>query len=133
MQIQIDFFQGLADTKTVAAGETIFRAGDPGDVMYGIREGEIDIYIENYVLETAGPGGILGEMALIDHRPRCATVIARTDCKLVPINEADFLFKVQHNPLFALFVMQASVRRLRRMADLKLQAKENRESLTVRS
>jgi CRP/FNR family cyclic AMP-dependent transcriptional regulator len=122
MKINIDFFRDVTDVRTVTAGETVFQEGDPGDVMYGVLEGTLDIIFEDQVLETVGPGGIFGEMALVDREPRCATVIAQTDCKLVAISEHDFLFKVQHNPIFALFVMQVNAERLRRETRLRLQA-----------
>jgi CRP/FNR family cyclic AMP-dependent transcriptional regulator len=113
-KIKIDFFQENADVRTAAAGETIFQEGDPGDVMYGVQEGVVNVLSGEQALETIGPGGIFGEMALIDHEPRSATVVAKTDCKLVIIDEPSFLFKVQHNPIFALYVMQVIAERLRR-------------------
>ncbi len=51
--------------------------------MYVVQEGEVDIVIRDQVVETVGPGGILGELALIDQGPRSASARARTDCKLV--------------------------------------------------
>ncbi|HEU5100134.1 MAG TPA: Crp/Fnr family transcriptional regulator [Roseiflexaceae bacterium] len=62
----------------------------------------------------AGPGGIVGEMALIDDRPRSATAVAATDCRLVPIDERRFTFLVQQTPMFALAVMRVMAERLRR-------------------
>jgi CRP/FNR family cyclic AMP-dependent transcriptional regulator len=114
MSIKIDFFHDVESVRTVAAGETIFEEGDPGDVMYGVQEGTVDILFDGQVIETVGPGGIFGEMALIDREPRCATVVAKTDCRLAAVDESNFLFKTQHNPIFALFVMQVIARRLRR-------------------
>jgi CRP/FNR family cyclic AMP-dependent transcriptional regulator len=122
MKINIDFFRDIEDVRTVVAGETVFREGDPGDVMYGVQEGTVDIIFAGQVIETVGPGGIFGEMALIDREPRCATVVAKTDCKLVSIDESHFLFKVQHNPIFALFVMQVNAERLRRETRFRLQS-----------
>jgi CRP-like cAMP-binding protein len=114
IRIKLNFFQNATDITAVAAGETIFREGDPADMMYGICEGTVEIMAGGRTLETLGPGGIFGEMALVDRSPRSATVVARTDCKLVPINEGDFLFRVQHHAMFALYVMQVLADRLRR-------------------
>jgi CRP-like cAMP-binding protein len=66
-------------------------------------------------VETVGEGGIIGEMGLIDRGPRSATAIAKTDCKLVPLNEQRFTFMVQETPNFALQVMRIMADRLRRM------------------
>ncbi len=57
-----------------AAGDVVFSEGDKGDVMYVIRSGELDIVKSGKVMETLGPGGVFGEMALIDGSPRVATV-----------------------------------------------------------
>jgi CRP-like cAMP-binding protein len=83
--------------------------------MYAVSEGEVDILVHGKVVETVGPGGILGEMALIDTKPRSATAIAQTDCKLVPISEKRFTFLIQQTPHFALQVMRVMAERLRRM------------------
>ncbi len=103
------------DIRRCAPGETVFSEGEPGEVMYVVKEGEVDIRVRDRTVETVGPGGIIGEMALIDHQPRSATAVARTECQLVPINEARFAFLVQETPFFALDVMRMMVRRLRKM------------------
>jgi CRP-like cAMP-binding protein len=95
-------------------GETIFREGEPGDRMYIVAEGQVDILTEGQLLETVNAGGILGEMALIDDKPRSATAIARVDCVLTPISRQHFLTLVERTPLFALRVMRVMAERLRR-------------------
>lgn len=99
----------------VPAGQTIFEAGQPGNLMYVIQSGSVDIMIGNKVVETAEDGYIVGEMALIDRHVRSATAIAKTDCKLVPIDQKRFTFLVQQNPYFAIEVMQVLADRLRHM------------------
>ena len=98
----------------VPAGEVIFRAGDPGDVMYLVKSGWVDISLGGEILDSVGPGGIFGEMALIGDEPRSATDVARTDCTLTPIDEARFEFLVQETPYFAVMVMRVLADRLRR-------------------
>ena len=101
----------------VPAGETIFQAGESGNLMYVIQSGSVDIIVGKQVVETADAGHIFGEMALIDHHLRSATAIAKTDCKLVPIDQKRFTFLVQQNPYFAIEVMQVLAERLRHMND----------------
>jgi CRP-like cAMP-binding protein len=60
-------------------------------------------------------GGIFGEMAMIDDGPRSATVVAKTECEVVPVDERQFLVLVRQAPFFALDVMRTLVRRLRVM------------------
>ena len=57
---------------------------------------------------------MFGEMALVDSEPRSAEAVARTDCKLVPINKKRFAFLVTETPFFALEVMQVMANRLRK-------------------
>jgi CRP-like cAMP-binding protein len=98
---------------TYRAGDTIFTVGDEADELYIIEQGEVDIRLGNRLLATLGENAIFGEMALIDDKPRSATAVARTDVKLVPVSEKQFLFLVSHTPFFALRVMRVLAGRLR--------------------
>jgi len=111
----INIFQNEHQFQSFSAGQVIFREGEPGDVMYVVQEGEVDILFEEAHLETLGPGGILGEMALIDTTARSATAVAKTDCKLAAINQTRFKVHVHYTPYFALQVMRVMADRLRRM------------------
>jgi CRP-like cAMP-binding protein len=112
----LDFiFRILNEIESFPAGQVIFKCGETGDEMYVVKEGEVDIMVGDVVVETARPGAIVGEMALIDKCCRSATAVAKSDCKLVPINEARFRFLVQQNPFFSLHVMQVMAERLRSM------------------
>lgn len=76
-------------------GEVIFRQGEPGDLVYSIVSGEVEIIREmpdgeERLLATMGPGEYFGEMALISDAARTATVRARTDVELVAMGRADF-------------------------------------------
>ncbi len=113
-----DFFSQIEKYQPFEPGQAIFREGEPGDSLYIVAEGQVDIMLGARILETVGPGGILGELALIDDKPRSASAIARTDCLLAPVNREHFLALVQRTPLFALQVMRAIANRLRRTTDL---------------
>jgi CRP/FNR family cyclic AMP-dependent transcriptional regulator len=102
------------EATSFAPGQYIFKAGDPGEAMYIVVEGEIEILDGSILLETSGQGSIVGELALIDDAPRSATAIAKTDCKLVLVDRRRFLYMVQETPLFALSVMKVLADRLRR-------------------
>ncbi len=115
MTATISLFRNATDYESFPAGQIIFQEGQPGEVMYAVSEGEVDILVHDKVIDTVGPGGIVGEMALIDTKPRSATAIAKTDCKLVPISEKRFTFLVQQTPNFALQVMRVMADRLRHM------------------
>ncbi len=97
------------------AGEDVFVQDDDGTCMYVVRSGKVSILASGMVLENIGPGGIFGEMALIDGSPRSATAVAREPTELAPIDRTAFLYLVQENPNFALEVMQLMAKRIRRM------------------
>ena len=80
--------------------------------------GTADIIVRNQVVETIEPGAIVGEMAMIDEGPRSATIIAKSDCKLLPIDKKRFDFLVQQTPNFAVHVMRVIATRLRRTDSL---------------
>jgi CRP-like cAMP-binding protein len=111
----IRLFQNATEVECFSAGQAIFTEGQPGQMMYVVNEGEVEVLIRDKVVETVGPGGILGEMALIEDKPRSATAIAKTDVKVVPIDERRFTFLVQQTPFFSLQVMRVLADRLRRM------------------
>jgi CRP-like cAMP-binding protein len=108
-------FNGNEDVRALKTGDVLFREGEPGDYMYVVISGDIEIMTRNHVLERAGAGGIVGEMALVDSSPRSATVTAVTDCEVVPVDRRGFTFMVQNTPFFALHVMGVLADRLRNM------------------
>jgi len=120
----LSMFKCISDAETYRAGEMIFREGAPGKVMYAIMDGDVELSIGKTLVEVVTIGNVIGEMALIDSRPRSATAVAVTDCRLAPINEKQFLLLVQETPFFSLYVMRVLAERLRKM-DAALAA-ENR-------
>ena len=101
---------------TVQPSEPVFRAGDRGGVMFVLLEGTATVLVGGSVVEDAGPGALFGEMGLIDQaEKRSATVIAKTQCRLVPVDLDRFHQLVRRTPQFASYVMKTIVARLRRM------------------
>ncbi|MBV8031222.1 MAG: cyclic nucleotide-binding domain-containing protein [Betaproteobacteria bacterium] len=115
MPVTIDLFRNETETANFDEGEVIFREGDPGDAMYVVVEGSVKLEIRGQLLDTVGPGGVLGEMALVEKAPRVATATALTAIRLAAIPEKRFLFMVQQTPHFALQILRVVVERLRRM------------------
>jgi CRP-like cAMP-binding protein len=111
----VDLFRNAENAEPLAAGQIVFTAGDSGDLMYVVVEGTIEILVNDVAVEQLGPGGVFGEMALLDTETRSATAIAKTDCKVAPITRKRFEFLVQQTPHFALQLMRIMADRLRRM------------------
>jgi CRP-like cAMP-binding protein len=109
------FSRNESDLLRVPAGGTVFREGEPGDAVYVVLDGKVELRLGGRLVETVGPGGILGEMALIEHAPRVATATAKVDCDLLPISEQRFMSMIQQTPHFALQIMKVMAARLRRM------------------
>ncbi|MGE5504376.1 MAG: cyclic nucleotide-binding domain-containing protein [Actinomycetota bacterium] len=84
----------ILDRRHYEAGKTIFAQGQPGDVAFVVETGEVGIYKdidgEEVKLGTVRPGGIFGEMAVIDGSPRMASAIAETATVLVRVPKAVF-------------------------------------------
>lgn len=109
-----ELFHHETDLQTLAAGQALFKEGESGELMYVLMSGTAEIIVNGRVMETAEAGTILGEMAMIDEGARSATVIAKTDCKLLSIDRKRFNFMIQQTPNFALNMMRVVANRLRR-------------------
>jgi CRP/FNR family transcriptional regulator, cyclic AMP receptor protein len=110
-----NIFTDDTTSKSFRAGSVIFEKGTKGEEMYVIKEGEVDIFIDDCHLETISPDDIFGELCLIDQETRIASAVAKTDCVVQAINKRRFLFLVQETPLFAIRVMKVLAERLRRV------------------
>jgi CRP-like cAMP-binding protein len=116
MTVSIELFRNADNVEAWKAGHHIFEEGsEGGGWMYGVKEGEVEIVVHGVAVETVGPGGIFGEMSLVDQSTRSASAVAKTDCVVVPVDARRFNFLVQQTPLFALQVMRIMAERLRRM------------------
>jgi ATP-binding cassette subfamily B protein len=90
-------------TMTFAAEHVLFQAGDPGDGFYIIARGLLDIIVPGEVetRRTYGVGDSIGEIALLDSRPRAATARTRTPCTMLVLSRAHFHELVEREPAVA--------------------------------
>jgi CRP-like cAMP-binding protein len=101
----------------VAAGQTVFREGDPGSEMYIIESGSIDILRIDRgktPLATLEAGDFFGEMAVLEDQPRFATAIATQPTRLLKIDRAAFTGVLSSNVEIAVRIMRKLTARLRR-------------------
>jgi uncharacterized membrane protein len=111
------------DDARFAAGTAIFEAGDPGESMYIVVSGEVEIFFRNstgkhITLETAQPGHFFGEISLLDGGARTASAVARKDVEALVIDRGDLDDFLQKRPAAALDLLAAAGRRLRESANL---------------
>jgi CRP-like cAMP-binding protein len=74
----------------LGAGDTIFEKGTPGDCMYIIVSGRVQVHDEGHTLNYLGEGDVFGEMALLDPEPRLASVTATEDTRLLRLDQGPF-------------------------------------------
>jgi CRP/FNR family cyclic AMP-dependent transcriptional regulator len=111
-----EVFRQDPNLRSVGVGDVLFAYGDLGDEMYVVVEGQIELTSpQQGVLEVVGPGGMFGEMALVERTPRVAAATATSPGKVVPISPTRFSYLAQNTPYFALEVIRVMARRLRRM------------------
>ena len=95
------------------SGSTIVREGQIGVLMYVVLKGKVAIRVGGNLIENVGPGGLFGEMALVDRTPRLASAVAESHCQLLAINRNAFLNLVKHSRRFAASLLAAVSARAR--------------------
>ena len=111
------------DTVSKPAGTTLFNYGDPGDSLYIVRAGEVEIFFKNdtgerIVLETAGKGDFFGEISLLDGGARTASARVTKDLEAVVVDRGDLESFLRARPAAAMELLTAAGRRLRESAKL---------------
>jgi len=104
----------LSNRVDAAAGAVLMDQGDPGTDCFVIVDGEASVYVRGEHIASLGPGSMVGEMALIDHRPRTATVVADTDMSLLRFRTSAFRTLLDEMPKASERVMTALRARLER-------------------
>ncbi len=105
------------------AGHLLFSVGDPGESLYVIRTGVVEVFVKNdtgqrIVLETAGPRDFFGEMSLLDGGPRTASVMVSEDLEALRVDRDDILRLLEKHPTAAVDLLTAMGRRLRQTGEL---------------
>ena len=129
--VGIPFFQlldereraGLAatvDVVRIPAGQVIFHYGDPGDSLYVIRAGEVEIFVQDdtgvrIVLETAREGDYFGEISLLDGKPRSATIRSDTVVRTLSLPAWNFGPLLDAHPSMARKLLLGLCQHLRAM------------------
>lgn len=96
------------------AGAVVVDQGDPGLDCYVVAEGIASVYVAGDYVAAIRPGSMIGEMALVDHRPRNATVVADTPMRLLRLRSQAFRTLLDEMPKASERVMAILTARLRR-------------------
>ncbi len=124
----MEFFQGFSDDDLrrvvelghevdLPSGAVLVDQGDPGTSCYVILSGVAGVYVRGEYVASSGPGSMVGEIALIDRRPRTATVVADTDLELLQFDSAAFRTLLDEMPKASERVMTLLRARLERAAE----------------
>jgi CRP/FNR family transcriptional regulator len=95
-----------------AAGDKVALEGEGGLMFFVVESGELSVEIQGESVSTLGPGSSFGEIALIDRRPRTATVSAVTDVKAYGLPVFIFRPFVESRPGVAWKLLEAMADRL---------------------
>lgn len=97
------------EQKHFAKGELLCRLGDPGDMLYIVDSGRVQVYLEisgkPLTLNEMGPGQTVGEMAVIDGKPRSANVVAVEDSYIWLLDHQSFMEALYQQPPMATTVL----------------------------
>lgn len=102
---------GQAVRITPRAGEAIIREGDVGDAFYVVTRGGVRVEREGRLLARLGAGDFVGEIALLENRPRTATVYAEADTELMVIPKEDFFKLLAERPEVGSTIMHVMAQR----------------------
>lgn len=113
-RLEVDQQQALLAVMTrhaVPAGEMVFWVGDAGDSLYVVESGQVTITApdergDHITLDTLGPGGVFGEISLLDGGPRTASVRAASDVSLLALRRDAFHAFLRQRPDVAIDILQ---------------------------
>ncbi|HEY6896173.1 MAG TPA: cyclic nucleotide-binding domain-containing protein [Rhodocyclaceae bacterium] len=106
-----------ATIRELAPGDSVFRLGDPGDYLAVLLVGGVEIRKGDHIISVMEPGGIFGEMGLIDGLPRIADAYAVRHSRIAEVREGQFMSLVEATPYFSIAIMRLLTERLRRQAE----------------
>jgi len=122
----------VVDAIKLNPAETLFHAGDPGDSLFIVRSGSVELFIKDtagqkIILTVAETGDLFGELSLLDSGPRTATAVAVTETELLVLDRDDLLLLFQKRPDAALHML-AAMSTMTRKADELLRTRVSRNA-----
>jgi len=105
--------------RVYADGEVIVRQGDPGDCMYVVQSGTVEVVREDggpvAVLAELGANDFFGEMSLFEHENRSATVRAKGEARVLTVDRKTLFRRIQSDPSLALNLLRTMSHRIREL------------------
>ena len=127
----VEALGGACDLKRWGAGEAVCRMGGPGDALYIVKRGVLEVSHEGRHINLLSAGEFFGEMALVDGSPRSADVQVKEEAELVALPAAAYARLKREHPACALKVADVMLKqlsyRLRRSTARALDAEAAKE------
>ena len=118
----------MNNTKLYTPGSIICREGEPGDCMYEVESGKVGVYHDyggpdEKLIAELYSNNVFGEMGLLDHAPRSATVVALEDnTTVMTVTEEDFHAYFEENPVEVLEIVKQMCHNLRKTTKSYIEA-----------
>lgn len=103
------------DEVHMAAGSLLVEQGQTGREAYVVLRGTVTVRRNGKKVGTLGPGAIVGELSLLDHGPRTATVVCDTECDLLLLDQRNFMGVLDQVPTLAYKLLAALAGRIREL------------------
>lgn len=103
---------GLMTPISLPAGRELMHQGGGGNEFFIVLEGTAEVSIDDAVVATCDGGDFFGEIALLEHRPRNATVTAKTDITVEVLSRGEFATFLQRRPDIGAQIRAAAAKRL---------------------
>jgi len=103
------------DEIRMTAGTMIIDQGQMGREAFVVLDGDVVVRRNGRKVATLGPGSVVGELSLLDHGPRTATVVCETDCTLLVIEQRRFLAVIDEIPAISHKMMSSLASRIREL------------------
>jgi CRP-like cAMP-binding protein len=119
---ELQRISSLCHSQRLGGGEMLFRKGEPGDTLFGVRCGQIRIETgtsdgSRLTLKFIGPGDLFGEVAVFDGQSRTADAAAGEPSELFVLRREDFLAHLEREPRVAIKIIQLLCRRIRSQSE----------------
>ena len=103
------------DEITLSAGSLVVDQGQTGREAFIVLEGSVTVRRNGKKVATSGPGTVVGELSLLDHGPRTATVVCETDCTLLILDQRHFMGVIDEVPSIAHKLLASLAGRIREL------------------
>jgi len=109
---QLSRVSSLMTSLELPSGKVLARQGEAGHEFVILLEGEVEVVRDDKVIAVRGPGDYIGEIALLDNRPRTATVTAKTNLVVEVLNRVEFASLLANTPEISSQIMATMAQRL---------------------